>query len=264
MTKDEAIHALVQRAYGEVGYHESGNNYTKYAEDPRIAKLYGWNVQNQPWCEIFTAWMFINTFGYDDGVAMTYGGSAACATHAQLFKNNDAWSVTPRKGDQIYFLVNGAINHTGIVVDISGSTITTIEGNYSDRVATNTYYINDPQIAGYGVPKWSVVANEQDPAPTDEDTDIIHPQHRRACFHLQMGDGIGDPKPQVKAWQNLLLCWGFDLGKGGADGEFGTMTMLATQKWQTKARGIGADVEVNGIVDADDWENIIYVEVQDR
>lgn len=264
MTENEAIHKLVQAAYGEVGYHESGNNYNKYAADPRIKQLYGWDVQGQPWCETFTAFLFINTFGYTDGTAMTYGGSASCATHAQLYKNNYAWDTEPQKGDQIYFIVNGGINHTGIVVDVSGATVTTIEGNYSDKVAVNTYYAHDQNIAGYGRPNWSVVANEQEPEPgpdEGDDSDVIHPQHRRTYFHLEYGDGIGNPKPQVKAWQDLLICWGYkeDLGKGGADGEFGSLTMMATKKWQTKVKGIGGGVEVNGIVDEDDWIEAVYV-----
>lgn len=267
MTENEAVHRLVQAAYAEVGYHESGNNYNKYAADPRIKQLYGWDVQNQPWCEVFTAFLFINTFGYTDGTAMTYGGSAACATHAQLYKNNGAWFTTPQKGDQIYFIVNGGINHTGVVVDVSGATVTTVEGNYSDKVSTNTYYVNDPTIAGYGRPNWAVVANEPDPEPED-DSDVVHPLHRRACYHLEMGDGIATkehpeikPLPQVKAWQNFLICWGYgkELGKAGADGEFGTLTMLATQKWQTKCKALGGNVEVNGVVDTDDWEEIIFV-----
>ena len=259
MTESEAIHALVQRAYGEVGYHESGNNFTKYAEDPRITRLYGWNVQNQPWCNTFVNWLFIDTFGYDNGVAMTYGGSARCFTHAQLYKNNNAWFTEPHKGDQIFY--SSGDGHTGIVVDISGSTVTTVEGNWSDRVACNTHFINDSSIMGYGRPNWSVVANEPDPDPEPDDSDIIHPTHPRSYYHLEYGDGLGDPMPQVKAWQNLLLCWGFDLGKSGADGEFGSLTMIATQKWQEKVRGIGGDVEVNGIVDEDDWKEIINVEV---
>lgn len=266
MTEVEAIHALVQRAYGEVGYHESGNNFTKYAEDVRITKLYGLNVQKQPWCETFTAWLFINTFGYNDGVAMTYGGSASCATHAQLYKNNGAWYTAPQKGDQIYFIVNGGINHTGIVVDVSGSTVTTVEGNYSDRVATNTYFINDTQIAGYGRPNWSVVANEPDPDPED-DSDIVHPLHPRTYFHLEYGDGLKTkehpdtkPSPQVKAWQALLNLWGNNLK---VDGEFGVLTLTATKKWQQKVKGIGGDVEVNGIVDEDDWKEIIFVSTND-
>lgn len=98
----------------------------------------------------------------------------------------------------------------------------------------------------------------------DEQTsdDVVHPDCRRTYFHLEYGDGFGDPKPQVKAWQNLLLCWGYDLGKYGADGEYGTLTMLATQKWQQKVNGIGGDVEVNGIVDEDDWKEIIEIPIE--
>ena len=264
MTTQEAQHALVERAYGEVGYHEGANNYNKYAADERVQRLYGWNVQNQPWCNTFVNFLFINVFGYEEGAALTYGGSAGCAVHAQLYKNHGAWVTTPQKGDQIFFLVNGGINHTGIVADVSGATVTTIEGNYSDSVAKNSYYINDSRIAGYGRPNWSVVANDEEPEiepVDDEDEDIIHPTHRRSHYRLEHGDGIDSPLPQVKAWQNLLLCWGMSVGGAGADGEFGDDTLEATKKWQTKARAYGADVEVNGIVDSDDWEEIVNVPV---
>ena len=39
--------------------------------------------------------------------------------------------------------------------------------------------------------------------------------------------------------------------------------MLATQRWQEKVKGIGGDVEVNGIVDEDDWKEIIFVPTND-
>ena len=257
MTNDEAVHALVQRAYGEVGYHEGSNNFTKYAEDNRITRLFGWNVQNQPWCSTFVHWIFIDVFGYDNAIQMTYGGSAACRIDADMYKKNGAWSATPKKGSVIYFYSNGDINHEGIVVDISGATITTVEGNYSDRVSKNTYFVNDPSIAGYGVPNWDVVAGMPETSDeTADETDL-----KRKYYHLEYGSGINSPLPQVKSWQNMLLCWGFDLGKAGADGEFGTLTMIATQKWQEKAKSIGLNVEVNGIVDEDDWKEIIQVPV---
>ena len=266
MTEAEAKHALIKKAYEEVGYHEQGNNWTKYAADPQITQLYGWNVQNQPWCNTFVNWLFIAVFGYAKGTEMTYGGSARCFTHAQLYKNNNAWYTEPEKGDQIFY---GGEGHTGVVVDVSGATITTVEGNWTDSVVTRTHFVGDSEIIGYGRPKWSAVADEPEPETNEEgETDIIHPMHRRTFFHLEYGDGIktkenpkAKPSPQVKAWQALLLCWGYDLGKYGADGEFGTLTLLATQKWQEKAKGIGADVEVNGIVDEDDWKEIIRIEV---
>ena len=277
MTRDEAIHALVEKAYSQVGVREGANNWNKYAADPRITKLFGWNVQNQPWCATFTHWLYIETFGFDLGAAMTYGGSAACKYDADFFKNHGAWSTVPEKGAVIYFYANGAINHQGVVVDVSGATITTVEGNYSDKVSNNTYYVGDPAIAGFGIPNWSVVANESAPdddsdepeeGSDEETTDIIHPAVRRACYRLEYGDGVKtkehpevEPLPQVKAWQSMLVCWGFSVGTSGIDGEFGMDTDEATRKWQKKAKAIGADVEINGIVDTDDWEEIVKVPV---
>lgn len=169
MTKEEAIHKLVQLAYDQLGYKEGTNNWNKYASDPRMKQLYGWNVQNQPWCAVFVNWLFINAFGYPEGADMTYGGSAACSVQAGYYKAKNAWSMTPHKGDQIFFIVSGGINHMGIVVDVSCSTITTIEGNTSDSVAKRTYYIGDPSIAGYGVPNWSIAADLPDDDPDEDD-----------------------------------------------------------------------------------------------
>lgn len=103
--------------------------------------------------------------------------------------------------------------------------------------------------------------------PDDEPPqfDIIHPEHRRTFLHLEYGDGCkrrgNSPSPSVKAWQNLLLCWGIDVGSWGADGEFGDDTLKATKEWQKTAQSIGADVEVNGVVDEDDWKEIVEVRV---
>ena len=125
---------------------------------------------------------------------------------------------------------------------------------------------NEIRIQPYWDDDWDCIMRYPEVVDDDdepvEDSDVVHPAVRRSYFHLEYGDGCTKgqkPLPQVKAWQNLLLCWGFDLGTYGADGEFGTMTMLATKKWQQKVKDMGGDVEVNGIVDRDDWEEIIYV-----
>lgn len=47
----------------------------------------------------------------------------------------------------------------------------------------------------------------------------------------------------VRAWQLVLLSSGYDLGKAGADGVFGTGTDTATKDWQKK-RGLTADGDV--------------------
>lgn len=159
MTIQEAKNKLVALARSQVGYREGANNQNKYADDPRITSLYGWNVQNQPWCCTFVNWCFLNAFGTIGG-RMTYGGSAACAAQANLYKSNGAFTQSPAVGDQIFFYSGGGINHTGIVVEVNGSAIRTVEGNYSDKVSLCTYTQGNSAIAGYGRPKWSLAANE--------------------------------------------------------------------------------------------------------
>lgn len=231
MTKDEAISKVVSLAYDQVGYKEGNNNFNKYADDPKIQKLYGWNVQNQPWCAVFVNWLFLNAFGYDDGSAMTYGGSPGCAIAAQNYKNNNAWSMNPRKGDQIFFNINGGINHTGIVVDVSGSTIRTVEGNSSDRVSQNSYYTGDPSIAGYGVPNWAVVANvPDDPDPTGLVVDgECGPETWAALAKKMPLVKNGSKGWAVTAVQAMLNYLGTDLD---ADGELGPLTKKEIMEFQ--------------------------------
>ena len=159
MTIQEEKNKLVALARSQVGYREGANNYNKYAEDPRITQLYGWNVQNKPWCGTFVNWCFLNAFGTVGG-KMTYGGSAACATQANYYKNNGAFTQSPAVGDQIFFYSGDGINHTGIVVEVNGMAIRTVEGNYSDKVSLCTYTQGNTSIAGYGRPKWSLAADE--------------------------------------------------------------------------------------------------------
>ena len=95
MTQSEAKQKLINTAKTQVGYREGSNNWNKFADDPMIAKLYGWVPQNQPWCCTFVNWCFLTTFGYDIGSKLTYGGTAACANSAQLFRNNGAFVHFP-------------------------------------------------------------------------------------------------------------------------------------------------------------------------
>lgn len=162
MTKQEAVNRLVQLAKGELGYREGTNNWTKYAADPNITKLYGWTPQNQPWCCTFVNWCFLTAFGYDAGSRMTYGGTAACNNSAQLFRNAGAFTYFPEVGDQAFYYSGGGINHTGIVVAVEGTQFTAIEGNYSDKVSSVRHNIGSGDVAGFGRPNWKIASDGKD------------------------------------------------------------------------------------------------------
>jgi len=265
MTKDEAKKKIRDWCMSQVGYHESLDGSNKYADGIWDMKLYGFDGTNVPWCDIFVDYSFIKCFGYDNAVKMTYQepkGYALCRASADAYKKNGAYYKRPEAGDQVFFIYGGEINHTGIVMGVDGDTITCVEGNYSDGVGFTRYNLRSTHIIdGYGRPDWSVVCEEESVNNSsfddvdDTQFDIVHPENYRTFMHLEYGDGDGNPLPQVKAWQNLLLCWGYDLGICGADGEFGFDTENATRQWQAKA-----GVEVNGVVDEDDWLGIVNVE----
>lgn len=222
LTIAEAKKKLVELARSQVGYCEGLDNYTKYAADSNITKLYGWNVQNQPWCCTFVNWCFINAFGYDLGTKLTYGGTAACANSASLFRNHGAFVQEPEVGDQIFFYSNGGINHTGIVVEVNGSTIRTVEGNYSDKVGMGTYILGNNVIAGFGRPQWSLVEGEDVATAVLPLSQPVEENH-----HWKPGDLKRDVKynKSVVVLQSLLNVRGFDCGK--ADGYFGVLTEAA-------------------------------------
>lgn len=274
MTETKAKGKLVDWCKSQVGYHEGYDGSNKYADGDWDTKLYGFSALNVPWCDVFVDAAYITCFGFNDATAMTYqqpSGYAACSLSADAYKRNGAFYNRPEVGDQIFFYYGNGINHTGIVIDVQGDTVYCVEGNYSDGVARTQYKLDNNIIAGYGRPNWAVVAEPEtvDGATFEDDNldieqfDIVHPAFRRTYIHLSYGDGLQSngqlPAPQVKAWQNLLLCWGYDVGRDGADGEFGFDTENATRQWQQYVSEIGGIVEVNGVVDEDDWVEILNV-----
>lgn len=159
MTPQERV---IQTAKNELGYHESGKNITKYAQDfdTKYPNFYNTKKQGAEWCDIFYDWCMVTTFGEDIGRQMLYqpwkSAGAGCKFSAQYYKDNKAFYKTPEIGDQIFFYVGGEINHTGRVIAVTSTTVTTIEGNAGNEVRQNTYKLSASNIAGYGRPKWSL------------------------------------------------------------------------------------------------------------
>ena len=53
MTIQEAKEKLVTWANAQIGTREGSGNYNRYAAIAESMRMYGWNVQNQPWCDVF-------------------------------------------------------------------------------------------------------------------------------------------------------------------------------------------------------------------
>ena len=271
MTIQEAKQKLVALARAEVGYHEGADNYNKYADDPRITKLYGWNVQNQPWCCTFVNWCFLQAFD-DIGGRMTYGGSAACATQASYYRAHGAFKTQPEVGDQIFFYSGGGINHTGIVVEVNGNAIRTVEGNYSDKVSQCTYVLGNSVIAGFGRPDWYLIDESERPSIVVENGQIAVKPGQTAT---ETGGKESTAQPAAKedhSWtlptlshsitksnwnvllQSVLIARRFGCKKYGADGFFGAETqeaVVSARKYYGLKDGVTCDDDL--------WEKLLKI-----
>ena len=153
--------------------------------------------------------------------------------HGQFFHSG------PQIGDQIFFTFKqGEVSHTGLVVAVSATTVTTVEGNSSDAVQKKTYSINDPKIYGYGRPDW------------DGSVSVDIPQEAKRPYKYHMTQypvtlallRRGDYGPQVVTMQAVLDAKGFACT---ADGEFGNETEKALKAFQ-QAVGLIDDGEYGG------------------
>lgn len=260
---------VIDWAYSQIGYHEKAtndqledftansgsNNWNKYAAHlDTIKGFYNGPKNIGPnglWCDIFI----------DDGFVVCYSragaqyllcqpdnsAGAGCSFSASYFNaHGQFYKSGPQPGDQIFFGSSWQnVWHTGLVVEVTESRVITIEGNSSDQVAKRSYALNDPNIWGYGRPKWGTPDNGSVAPNSSSD--------QRYTYKIEMPlTSIGDEDGWVKTIQTLLIERGYNcgnkklLGREKPDGEFGHTTELAVAEFQRKAKMKDVDGEVGG------------------
>lgn len=196
VSKSACIDSLIYVASQEIGYLEKrsasdlysktgnagDNNYTKYWVE--VAS----NLQGSYWCAAFVSWCFKKAFG--ESVAKALLGHWPFVYCPTLY--NKTTNKTPIKGSVVLFWNNslGRASHTGLVVDVTSTTITTIEGNTSagntvvrngGGVAKKTYRKADLNSRNrYFVPDYSIVSKllvtapgSKTPAPIVENKSYV-------------------------------------------------------------------------------------------
>lgn len=215
-----AIERVVKRASNEIGYLEKKsnsqlyddtanagyNNWTKYANDLDKLGVYNGKKNGFDWCDMFVDWVFITEFGVNLGMKLLcqpMGGlGAGCTYSMQYYKNKGQLHTQPKPGDQIFFSRDGwkTSYHTGIVVDVKGSTVYTIEGNTSSAsgvianggcVARKSYPVGSGR---YGRPNYSIVEEEEEMS------------YERFVEYLERYlDEVADEKPG--SWSKASRAW---------------------------------------------------------
>lgn len=155
------------KAWADDGYTEGENNWTVFSDILDGCKYYDPQYkQNQPWCHNFVNCIFLleaEPRDRDDDAkkydAQNYlcqpsynNLSCGCKFGADYFRAKKRFFSAREAliGDVIYFGEYGNESHVGIIINIVGDTIYTVEGNKNNMVAYGEYDVNDNYISGVG------------------------------------------------------------------------------------------------------------------
>lgn len=261
---------VIDWAWSQVGYHEGENNWNKYAEVlDKVKGFYNGIKQNQMWCDIWVDCGFYECYSRAGAQYLLCqpdnSCGAGCSFSAQYFNSAGRFHKRdPETGDQIFF--GSAWNniwHTGLVVAVSDTYVTTIEGNTSDQVAKRVYKLSDPNIFGYGRPRWGTPASGSDTDKADDAPAQETPQkpaeEPKHLYDVKLPLlQIGDKGGYVKAAQALLIAQGYDcgnkplIGTEKPDGDFGRATERAVGFFQSKH-----DLELDGEIGGQTWAALL-------
>ena len=125
-------------------------------------KFYNTRKQTGEWCDMTVDFACCMAFGPENARKVLYqpmeSCGAGCEFSASYYRANNAWTQIPKTGFQIFFGKVGKETHTGLVEKKDSQYVYTIEGNTGDRLLRKQYALNDPKIAGYGIPNYAIVA----------------------------------------------------------------------------------------------------------
>lgn len=246
------VSRLLEIARGEIGYHEKNNdnnldsrtaandgsgNHTKYARDLHAAGYYNGDKCGYAWCDVFVDWLFYqlaekNAAKAQEIECQTGPYGAGCYYSAQYYKQAGRYYTSnPQPGDQIFF---GDFDHTGIVESVTGSTITTIEGNSNNQVERRTYNITSSYITGFGRPRYEPENNnKEEPEMSKEEIKKLCQETAEAAVQAAMsGAGTGNTHSN---YAKEATDWAVQNGivAGFGNGDMGWQKLLTREQFAT-------------------------------
>ena len=129
--------AFVSTAMSQVGYREGAGNNNKYGQ---------WAGNNYAaWCVYFVCWCAAQS-GAPIPTKFSYVGDMSSYFQSRGLYRSASSGYIPKAGD---LMIQGD-RHIGIVRSATRAAVQTVEGNYSDSVATVTRYYSE--ISGFCTP----------------------------------------------------------------------------------------------------------------
>lgn len=179
---------VIKLALEEVGYLGKKTNaklydktantsgkYNKYAEELYEGGYYNGNKNGYNYCAVFCDWLFYHLAGSkEDAIEIKPYNvyNASCTWAKKAYQSAGRLSDKPEVGAQVFFLnkAGGSVSHTGMIVEITGDEIVTVEGNVSNNVVSRRFKLTDPILDSFGLPFY-----EED-EPEDDDIEVSKEQ----------------------------------------------------------------------------------------
>lgn len=187
---------IIETARKELGYIGKKSNaylydktanitgkFTKYAAELAAAGYYNFDKNGFDWCCVFVDWLFFEAAGGDkeaaDKVKPTGIYGAVVDWAFKEYKDRGMAVDVPQPGDQVFFLdKKGDMAHTGIVVEVNGDNLVTIEGNWDNQVMERQHKTTDKDVACFGRPNYAAEPEEDVIQVRPEDLDELLVQLR--------------------------------------------------------------------------------------
>ena len=165
MTEAELRTQVVECAKSFLGCKESDGSHRQIIDIYNSQKPLpvGYKVTyTDAWCATF-----VSAVGVKLGLTDIILPECGCGRMVALYQKAGRWTendaYVPNPGDIIMYDWQdsgtgdnaGAPDHVGLVVSVSGSTITVIEGNKSDSVSYRNIPVNGRYIRGYCLPNYA-------------------------------------------------------------------------------------------------------------
>lgn len=241
MTEAQIRAKVVETAVAWIGCNEADESHKQiidvYNSHKPLARRYPVKYTDK-WCATF-----VSAVGIKCGLTDIMPTECSCSKMITLYEHLGRWqesdSYVPRAGDLVMYDWEdsgngdnkGAPNHVGIVENVTDGVILVIEGNYGNAVAYREIPVDGKYIRGFCLPDYASKVEVEKPATEKYGKAITVTLHQLSK---------GDRGEEVRALQILLMGRGYDVGKTGADGEFGTATRNAVIKYQ-RDHGLDAD-----------------------
>lgn len=186
---------IINIAAKEIGTHENpiGSSNIKYN-----TWYYGRSVSGSkyPWCAVFVSWC-ANQAGIPTSIIPK---TASVSSLKKFFVSKGLYhpntkNYMPSVGDimiQDSDAVVKGLSHTGIVVEVSGVSFYTIEGNTSNSVKKCFYVFNSPRISGFCSPQY--ISDTWQDTPTRQK---INPKNQNQNQTNQQNEKIKQKSYQI-------------------------------------------------------------------